>query len=235
MFTISLGKFTLPSPETSYWRFLLSAFLWAGTTYFSFKAIKLLEAGEVTILISSNAIVSIFLGVLLLNEVLTLPIILGFILILGAILLVNSQKYSFKSKKGVIMALLVAIFSGIAVVNDAFILKTYEAFSFTAIISFLPGVILLLAYPRELKNIRSLLIKKDFRVMLILTFFYSTQAVAYYLAYQKGAPISTLATLTKASIVLTVSLAALFLNERSNILKKGVAALMITIGAVLLS
>jgi uncharacterized membrane protein len=101
--------------------------------------------------------------------------------------------------------------------------------------SFLPGVILTLAFPKELKNVKSLFIRKDFRVMLLLTFFYSIQAVAYYLAYQKGAPISTLATLTKASIVLTVILAAIFLKERENLPKKAFAALMITVGAILLS
>jgi uncharacterized membrane protein len=100
--------------------------------------------------------------------------------------------------------------------------------------SFLPGVILMLAFPRELKNVINYVKKMDFRIMLILTFFYSIQAVAFYLAYQSGAPISTLATLTKASIVLTVILAAIFLKERSNLPKKALAALMVTVGAVLL-
>lgn len=235
IFALVLGKFTLPPTNISNLRFLVSSVLWAGTTYFSFQAFKLLGAGEVTILISSNAIVSIILSVLFLKEILTLQIITGFALVLGAILVINSQNLSFKSRKGIFLALLTALFSGIAVVNDAFILKTYEAFSFTAIMSLLPGVILILAFPKELNNIKNYFLKRDFRIMLILTFFYSIQAVAYYSAYQIGAPISTLATLTKASIVLTVILAAIFLKERSNLPKKAFAALMVTIGAILLS
>jgi len=170
-----------------------------------------------------------------LNEVLTLTIIFGFIFILGAVLIVNSEKLSFNSKRGVTFSLLVALFSGIAVVNDAYILKSYEAFSFTTIMSFLPGVILALAFPKEIVKIKKILKSREIRWMIVLTFFYAIQAVSYYLAYQGGAPISTLATLTKASIVVTVILAAIFLKERSNLPKKAVAAAMVTIGAILLS
>ncbi|OGM20127.1 hypothetical protein A2714_01050 [Candidatus Woesebacteria bacterium RIFCSPHIGHO2_01_FULL_38_9] len=235
IFTFSLGKFAWPPPDVSILRFLLSAFLWTGSTFFSFQAIKLLGAGETTIIISASAVISIILGVLFLNEVLTLTIIFGFIFILGAVLIVNSEKLSFNSKRGVTFSLLVALFSGIAVVNDAYILKSYEAFSFTTIMSFLPGVILALAFPKEIVKIKKILKSREIRWMIVLTFFYAIQAVSYYLAYQGGAPISTLATLTKASIVVTVILAAIFLKERSNLPKKAVAAAMVTIGAILLS
>ena len=235
IFAISLGKFIWPTDQDLYPRFILSAFLWAGTTYFSFKAFKLLETAEATIIISSNALVTITLGVFLLKEILTIKIISGIILILGSILVVNSQKLNFKSRKGIVFALFTALFSGIAVINDVYILKNYEVFSFTAIMSLLPGVILLTIFSKEIPNVKKLIFKKDFRIMLILTFFYSIQAVAFYLAYQKGAPISTLSTLTKSSIILTVTLAVLFLKERTNLAIKGLAALMVTIGAILLS
>jgi transporter family protein len=235
IFTFMLGKFEWIPADVSYFRSFLSALLWAGSTFFSFKAIKVLGAGETTIIISSSAIVSIILGVVFLGEILTFQIILGFILILGAVFIVNSDKLTFGSRQGVIFSLLVSVFSGAAVVNDAYILKSYDAFSFTTIMSFLPGVILALAFPRETTKIKKLLKGKSIGMMLILTFLYAIQAVSYYLAYQNGAPISTLATLTKASIVLTVILGAIFLRERSNLPKKAVAALMVTIGAILLS
>ena len=234
VFALALGRFVWPPSEISYLRFLISALLWAGTTFFSFQAIKFLGAGETSILVSSSAVVSIVLGVLLLKEVLTLPIILGFVLILGAIVVVNSEHLTFKSRRGIIFCLLTALFSGIAVVNDVIILATYEAFSYTAVMSFLPGVILAFIFPKEVVKVKKFLKIKEFRLMALLTFFYAIQAVTYYLAYQEGAPISTLATITKAAIVLTVILAAIFLKERSNLPKKALAALMVTIGAILL-
>ena len=232
VFALALGRFVWPPDEISYLRFLISALLWAGTTFFSFQAIKFLGAGETSILVSSSAVVSIVLGVLLLKEVLTLPIILGFVLILGAIVVVNSEHLTFKSRRGIIFCLL---FSGIAVVNDVIILATYEAFSYTAVMSFLPGVILAFIFPKEVVKVKKFLKLKEFRLMALLTFFYAIQAVTYYLAYQEGAPISTLATITKAAIVLTVILAAIFLKERSNLPKKALAALMVTVGAILIS
>ena len=101
--------------------------------------------------------------------------------------------------------------------------------------SLLPSIILLTVFYKEIGNVKKLIFKEDFRIMLILAFFYSIQAVSYYLAYQKGAPISTLSTITKSAIVLTVILAAIFLKERTNLAIKGLAALMVTIGAILLS
>src|SRR3989344_6091409 len=57
IYALSFGRFVWPSVNDSPIRFLLSAFLWAGTTFFSLKGIKLLGAGESTILVSSSAIV----------------------------------------------------------------------------------------------------------------------------------------------------------------------------------
>ena len=77
---------------------------------------------------SGNSLVTITLGVLLLKEVLTLKIISGIILILGSILVVNSQKLNFKSRKGILFALFTVLFSGIAIVNAFIFLKTMKYF-----------------------------------------------------------------------------------------------------------
>jgi uncharacterized membrane protein len=45
---------------------------------------------------------------------------------------------------------------------------------------------------------------------------------------------SQLTPLSKSSIILTVILAAIFLQEKSNLKQKVVAALLVTVGAVLL-
>ncbi len=235
LFTVVFNKLTLPtlSAETII-RFIISAFLWAGTTALTFYAIKKLTAGEVTVLTASSSVVSITLGIIFLSEIIKLPTVIGSVLVLLAIWIINSGKLGFKSKEGVTFALLSALCAGIAVVNDAVILKSYEAFSYTTIMSFLPGIVLLAVFPKKLKGIGRLLRTKKLGLMLVFCLFYSIQAITYYLAFQKGAPVSQLSPLTKSSIVLTVILAAIFLNEREDLLKKVIAAVVVTIGSILL-
>lgn len=235
LFALALKKFVMPTGDVSLFRFLLSAIFWALSTLFTFKAIKLLGASETSILVAGNALFITVLGVIFLKEILTFKSVLGIVLILLAILFVNKEHLSFKSKKGIFYALLVAFFSGVAVVNDVVLIREYESFSFTTLMSFLPGIILAIVFPKELIKVRKLLNIKEFRIMALLTFFYAIQALAFYVAYGQGAPVSRMSTFTKSSIVLTVILAAIFLKEKSNLAKKAVAALMVTLGAILLS
>ena len=231
--TVLLNKFVLPENANLLPRFFVSAFLWAGMTVFNFKAIKTLTAGEITILGTSGTVISILLGILFLGETLKISGILGILLIFAAILIINSDKLSFNSKRGVMFALLSAICGGVAVVNDAFILRSYEAFSYMAIISLLPGFILLLLFPKQFLESKKLLNLRGIKLMTIFCIFYSIQGIAYYLAFQKGAPVSQLSPLVRSSIVLTVLLGAMFLKERQNLLKKLFAAVIASAGAIM--
>lgn len=232
---ILLGRFTPPDLNTlTVFQFLLSAILWTGATVFGFHAIKRLSAGEVTILTSSGAVVSIILSIFILGESISLKVVIGTLLVLTSILIVNSEKLSFKSKRGILFALLSALCAGAAVVNDASILTNYEVFSYVAIMSILPGIILILFFPKKLSKSKELLQSKTILLMLVFTSFYSLQAVTYYLAYQNGGDISHLSPITKSSIILTVILGVIFLNERKNLAKKLLATFVVTIGVILL-
>ena len=235
IFAITLKKFVPPSNETSIIRFIFSTLLWAGSTVFGFQTLKRLSAGESTILASSGTFISIGLGIVFLGEVFKVAAIAGTVLILLAVLIIATGNLNFRSREGIIFGLLSSAFAAIAVVNDAVILKTYEAFSYTAIMSFLPGFILLLLFPKQIAKIPKMFDRKSFFIITILCMFYSIQAIAYYLALQNGAPISRLSPIMKSSIVLTVILAAVFIKERSNLKKKLIAAIMVTIGTILLS
>jgi len=234
---VGLGRFSWPTfaahPEFV-WLFGLAALLWTGSTLFNFKAAKKIGAGEITILGASSSIIAIFLSVLFLGEVLKISTIAGTALILLAVWLINREKLSFNSREGVILALVGAACAGVAVVIDASILRTYDVFSYVAIMSFLPGLILVCVFPKQITKIPALLKPKQFLFMSVFCFIYTIQGLSYYLAFQNGAPMSQLTPLSKSSIILTVILAAIFLQEKSNLKQKVVAALLVTVGAVLL-
>ncbi len=234
LFAILFGKFVFPPITKMPMYFVISAVLWAAYTIFSFNAIKRLNAGEVTILISSSSLITIILGILLLHESMRIQLAIALLFVFGALLIVTTEKLNFSSRKGVIFALIASLCSGIAVVNDAVILKSYEAFSFMAIMSFLPGILLLMVFPKRINKIIPVLDIRFALTMILFSVIYSIQGITYYFAFTKGAPISQLAPITRASVVLTVILAAIFLKERSQLTRKFLAAILMTIGVVLL-
>ncbi|MFA5026231.1 MAG: DMT family transporter [Candidatus Shapirobacteria bacterium] len=233
-FALIFGKFILPHDSSVWFRYLISAVLWAGATVASLKAMKLLPVAEATIIGSSGTIISILFGVLFFKEKIVISTIFGTILIFSAILIVFSENLSFKSKSGIFLALLSALFGATAVINDMIILKSYEAFSYTTIMSLLPGFVLLFIFPKHLFNSRNLFNKKMLRTMVFLAIFYSIQAITYYLAIEQKAPISKLSPITKSSIILTVLFGAIFLKERSHVSKKILAAVVVTLGVILI-
>jgi drug/metabolite transporter (DMT)-like permease len=235
VFAVLFHKFKLPAVSAPLFYFLAAGFLWAGTTYFGFKCLKRLNAGEATILTSSGAFVTIILSIIFLGEKLKLMSIIGTFLILLAVFVINSEKLNFKSREGMVYGILSSVCAAIAVIFDTTILKNYESFSYTIIMSFLPGIILIALFPIRTLKIPKMFGFKTLGLMTVMSAVYSVQAVTFYLALEHGAPISSLSPFSKSSIVLTVILGAVFLNERSHLLKKFAAAILVTLGAVLVS
>jgi len=234
-FALILGKFRLPTFDITLFRFVISAFLWAGSTVFTFKAVKHLTAGESTILGSSASLISIPLGIVFLKEILTLKLVIGAMLILFSVIIVSYENASFSSKKGVLFALIAAVCAGIAVVNETVILKTYDSFSYTGIISFLPGVILLFVFPHKTRLLLKTKYQQQFiKTMLVLSFVYVIQAITYYLALENKAPISILSPFFRSSVVLTIFLAFIFLKEKTDVVKKITASILTIMGSMLL-
>lgn len=231
---IALGKFSVPNSSDNLIHLSISAGLWAGMTVFNFYAIKLLTAGEVTIIGTTSTIFAMTLGLLILNETLTSNMLLGTLLIAISIWLLYNQQSKFTSSRGIIFALISAACSGIAVVNDAILLQTFDAYTYTVVMSFLPAVVLILLFPRKSTQVKPLMQTHTLKVMCVFCLFYAIQAITYYLAYEFGAPISKLSPITKSSIILTVILAAIFLNERDQFHKKIISAMLVTIGVLLI-
>ena len=70
--------------------------------------------------------------------------------------------------------------------------------------------------------------------LFIYSFFYALSAITFYLALDAGASISQLSPISRASIIVTVILSAFFLNERKDMGKKILSALLVSAGVLLL-
>lgn len=226
--------FVLPPIGVYFWNFLVSTLLWGLGSLSLFKAYQTLGSSEIAIISSLGTVVTILSSIAFLGESFDIPKIIGTILILTSIFLVTEKKGKVSFKKGTIYALITTLFYGLAVTNDAFILRTYDAVSYTSVISFLPGVLLVALRPTVLRSFNRLTNIPFAKNMLFLTIFYSAQAIAYYVALQTGANASQLAPIYKSNIILTVLLAIVFLKEKEKLALKLLSAALVTVGVLLI-
>jgi uncharacterized membrane protein len=124
---------------------------------------------------------------------------------------------------------------GLAVTNDAFILKhTTNVYSYTAFSFLLPGIFLFIVRPKVITKFGFLRQPVVLRNMLFMTLFYSIAAIAFFSALGAGANASQLGPINQSSVVLTVLLAAILLKERDQLGKKLLSAFLVFIGVMLL-
>jgi len=224
-----------PPPLNKYLlNFLISAVFYGFGAVLSFKALKTLRASENVLLTPVGSLVTILSAAVFLNEKFGLLRILGAILIFIPIYLLRKGQASLKFKSGIWYALGSVTLFGLAVTNDMFILRNYDAISYTPVIFLLPCLILIILRPSSLKKMRTFLQFKTLRNILIFSFFYGLQAITYYLALERGAGASRMSVIFKSEIMATVLLAAVFLKERKNMFLKLAGAIIATVGILLL-
>lgn len=226
--------FVFPPPAFLWPRFLLSAVLYAAGSLCGFYSSKHLSAGENSILTASGALVTVLLGVFMLGEDFSVGRVFGVICIIVSIFVLYAKE-RMKMNAGVWYALGLALFFGVAVVNDVVIIRSYNAISFVPVMSFLPGVVLVLAFPKKALNMRKLLNFSALSHIVIYSLVYAASAITFYQALGVGANISQLSPMSRASIIVTVLLAALFLGERKHLGQKIMSAILVSIGVLLLA
>jgi len=234
LFAVYSG-FEMPPVQQYPLNFLLLPVLYGIGTYCLFKAYRYLEASEITIVTASRVIVTITSAVILLKEVFDLKQLFGTLLILLSVVLISQRLGKIKLNRGIYYALGMAIFYGLAITNDAYLLKHVDIYSYTAIGFLLPGLFLIVVNPKVLFKLKAFLKGKLFFKMLILDICYGTSAIFFYKAIESGANASQITPILQATVIITVILAAIFLKERDHLVKKFICAVLVTIGVILIT
>lgn len=213
---------------------LLASALWGGCSIFLFKALQLLEASEITIISTLSLLVTIIASVIFLHEIFNIEKILGAIMILVSVLLILNLKNGFKFNKGFVYMLVMALFAGLAIVIDSANVQHYNVIAYNTLQNFLTGFIILAFAPKALLEWKNFT-KPDFlKKMLPLGIFSTTQALMYLTALTYPGHTAQIGTIRQASTLVTVLLAVIFLDERDRLGRKIIAAILVTIGVVLL-
>lgn len=233
LYALVMG-FEFPPPSFLWPRLLLSALLYAIGSLCNFYSSRHLPAGENSILTASGILITVGLGVTVLGNSFSLFKAFGVVLILISVIILYGGG-RMKINKGVLYAVGVAVFYSLAVINDVVIIRSYNPISFVPVMSFLPGLLLVLLFPKKALRIKKLLNKKSLSHIIIYSIFYGIAGITYYQALYNGASISQLSPISRASIITTVILGALFLGERDNLDRKILSAVLVSIGVFLLA
>lgn len=214
--------------------FLGSSIFYAIGTVFLFRAIKRIEASELSIISGFGPIVTIIASFIFLRESLTLSQFIGVGCIFTAVVLINLKGRSVVLNKGMWPALIGTFFFGSAVIFDTIIVRSFDAVSFIPLTSIGSILILLMWYPQKIPAVIHLL-KKVNRSLFVYSVLYAISAISFYLALETGILVGQISSIGRSSIILTVILSSLFLGERTNIGKKLFGAILTTIGVILVS
>lgn len=216
--------------------FLATVILNVGANVFQNEALRTAEISFYTILTSCRILISMFAAFLVLGEVITVWQGVGALIMIAAITVVFSRHFEWKWEPWMGYAMLYALCSGLVFIGDAKIVsETSSIPSYMALAFAVPGFMTIAFKPRIVSDIWRLASSKQVFSMTAWSASYGFMAVTLWLAYQYGAAASQMAPIRQSAVILTVVIAMVFLNERSHMLRKIVAALLATCAVYLIS
>jgi len=226
--------FLMPPLQELWFNFVLMTILYGVGTLLFLKALQIMELSKTVIIISSRMIWTVVISLLFLGETLNFIQIAGIVLIFSSVILISFKKEILQFDKRILYPLGAAFCFGVAFANDAFILKQSDVFSYTTLAFLFPGLFILVSKPKIIIEMKTFFNIVIFLKIILLSFFLSISAITIYLAYQQGGNASQLAPISQSSIILTVLLAVIFLNERSQLKQKFISLIMMITGILLL-
>lgn len=227
----------IKGPTTwSIWPNLLAMpVLWVIANILIFRSLKNTEASIFTILFSSRVIWIILASLFFLHESFTFVQMAGTVLIIVAIILVSYHKQKIKIAKGEKLVLLAAIVFGLSVVNDAYVVRSFDVATYMALAFFAPAFGIWIVFPKATTQIKQIIRSNIFKKILLLSIVYGTDSIAYLYAYRSGNNYAQMASVFQITTILTVLASILILKEKSHIVMKIIAGIVSFIGVLLVA
>lgn len=213
--------------------FLLLTLFATAAPVFAFKAIKLIEASESTILFSSQKLWTVIGAFIFLHEDFSVKKLLGTLIILSGIIIAQWKKSKFVINMGVVFALLSALSYAISEIISFQILRNFDAVSFTVYVTLLPVTALLLIKPKLIQKL-SFYLQPKYALNISIVSVNDTLATLFvFFAYQVGRNAAQIAPIMSTQTILSVLLAIIFLKERNNMTNKIIGALIVVVGVIM--
>lgn len=214
---------------------LLISFLYAVLFILFYYALKHTEVSQVGILSATQSFWVLLGGVIFWNEPLSQNKIIGVLLIVFGIAAVYWRKGGFKGfGMPQLLVILCAILGGVLGVLDKYIIGYFSEPATYMVFSFLVPALLTAAFiPGAVKKIKPMLgwNKSNF-LIIIGAILLNFGSIAYYLALKAGGEVSQIGPIFQSTTILTVILGIVFLNERENLGRKMLGAIIVFLGVL---
>jgi transporter family protein len=232
-------KFQQPSNNYAWFLVILSGILWTIYSLLLFKAYSYLEASVAAPISRLKLFFVLILSVIFLGESLTFDKIFGTIFIFAGVAVIGYTKKkkidytNTKKRKGIFLIILSTVIISIVLLIDKYAMTFFNVETYTAPVYLISPILLTFFVIKRKKQIKSIL-KRNF----VPTFITSLLSVGYYymiLSAFKYAEVSIVVPIVELSILVAVVGGILFLKEREDIPRKLIAAVILIIGAIILS
>ena len=208
-------------------------FLYAVSNIFYYYALKMTEVSQVGIISASRSIWLLIGGFIFLGETInTFKIAGAFLIVFGIMIVYWEGKSTVSFGKPQIFLLIFAVISCIPSIIAKHLLDNHfsDIASFQVLSYFIPAVFNAILMPCTVLKIKPLLKINKNNAFVIISSLLTTFAIfIYFTALKAGGQISVVGPIWQGSIILTVILGILFLNERQNLLRKLISIALVFI------
>jgi len=205
----------------------------------SYTALKYIPISVVYILGLSSTVFTNILGVIIYHESVTPIKIFGISLVILSIIILFYERHHLKHlfNKYALFVILSAVFYSIGWLLDKYFGLNIDFFIFRFLYSIVNLVIFFMVDIQEMDRSHKAFNEKPTKLILPLlavSFLYFLYAFAYMAAYKDGAEAGKVDAINNIGVFVVIALEAFILKDRTNLVKKIVAAIICVIGVSLL-
>lgn len=192
-----------------------------------------IDASTYNILKQLSTVFMIIMGLFFFKEQFVLNKIVGALLIILSNLLVFYKKENFGINKYLILGILANISLSIALFLDVNYSKEFNL-AFYVLLTFLIPLILIFIFERiKVKQIINEYKKSNKIILLVTSVSWAIMMISKLKTYELGSVI-VVAPLTSLTVILNIFVSYFLLKEKSNLIKKIIAGILIVIGILLI-
>ena len=192
-----------------------------------------IEASTYSMLKQLSTTFMIFAGLIFFKEEFVITKFIGAMLIIFSNVLIFYKKGKFEFNKYILLGVLSNITYTVALFLDVNISDNFNLPLYVALTLIIPALLIMIFERIKPSEIKDELVSGNKKAIFITALSWGVMIVAQLRAYQLG-NVTVIAPLCALTVILNVIVGYLFLNERDNLLKKIISAILIIISIILI-
>lgn len=226
-------EFKFPTNKSFYIMLLVAIIFYALSDRINTTVRSGIEASTFSMLKQLSTTFMIIAGLIFFKEEFVLTKFIGAILIIFSNILIFYKKGKFEFNKYILLGILANLTYTIALFLDVNISDNFNLPFYVALTLIIPAFLIIVFERIKLSQIKDELISGNKKAIFITAFSWGVMIVAQLVAYQLG-NVTVVAPLCALTVILNVIVGYLFLNEKDNLFRKIISAILIIISVILI-